>query len=176
MKTALIIGIAFSMTLGVNASLAQTHSQDETTVACGKADTTFSVHFEKNRFASRVSDSQNATVYVIEQFVSNDKGHFGRPTIRQGLDGQWIGATQGLSYVAALVAPGAHHLCSQVQSHTKKLSSMISLNNFIAEANHSYYFRSQIHTDSTPLALEQVSEDEGKYLLSEAPLSKSIAQ
>jgi len=73
-------------------------------------------------------------VYVIELYNLSDKGKFNRPTIRQGLDGAWLGATQGFTYVSSAVKPGSHHLCSQWQSQLVIRSQQVSLYNFEAVA------------------------------------------
>ncbi len=49
------------------------------------------------------------------------------PTIRIGLDGKWIGATKGRSYIAFSVAPGEHHLCAQWQPGHGDPSGTIAL-------------------------------------------------
>jgi hypothetical protein len=120
-----------------------------------------------------------ATVYIIELFDPHDTHSFARPTIRHGLDGAWIGATQGFTYVITSVDPGPHHLCSRWQSHFGHLTDEISLNNFTAEAGHTYYFRVQITlqggdpASGTFIDLQPVSEDEGIFLVSKAAQSNS---
>ena len=120
-----------------------------------------------------------ATLYIIELYNLRDKGRFNRPTIRQALDGSWIGATQGFTYLEATVAPGTHHLCSRWQSHSSNLSDQISLNTFDAVAGQSYYFRVQISVEgdsgggAISIDLAPVSEDEGRFLVSEAAQSVS---
>jgi hypothetical protein len=120
-----------------------------------------------------------ATVYIIELFDPHDTGRFNRPTIRHGLDGAWIGATQGFTFLKASVDPGSHHLCSRWQSHFDRLTDEISLNNFNAEAGHTYYFRVQITLQGgdppsgTFIDLQPVSGDEGILLVSKAAQSIS---
>ena len=117
----------------------------------------------------------SAAIYLLELYNLRDKGRFGRPTLRAGVDGKWVGATQGLSYVRTIVQPGEHHLCVRWQSHFERLSQEISLYNFTAAPGATYYFRTSIVQDggengSGPilLDLEPVSTDEGRFLVSEA--------
>ncbi|HEX6772347.1 MAG TPA: hypothetical protein VF126_10005 [Acidobacteriaceae bacterium] len=97
--------------------------------------------------------------------------------MKHGLDGRWIGATQGFTYVTAGIDPGEHHLCSRGQSHFGKLSDQVSLYNFTAEPDKIYYVRAQISVmgDNYVLSmdLEPVSSDEGRYLISQAARSLS---
>jgi hypothetical protein len=119
-------------------------------------------------------------LYIIELADLNDKGKIGRPLVRQGLDGTWIGATQGFTYVSAPIDPGIHHLCSHWQSRLKRWSDQVSLNNFEAVAGKTYYFRLQIGYEAgvdggapAMIDLQPISEDEGRLLVSEAARSSS---
>lgn len=169
--------VACGVVLIVLSSNARAEGRDrpQTESACGMSDVNFRVRFAKNQSAlpHAGNPSDDAFLYIIEQYVPYDKGHLGQPTIRQGVDGKWIGATQGLSYVTTPVAPGLHHLCSQWQSHVKKLSALVSLNSFTAEPRRSYFFLAQIQNDGAPLTLQQLSNDEGLRLIHEAPISIS---
>ena len=143
--------------------------------ACGDEAVTFSV--ERGPVGDNpaaVPSPGQATLYIIELYNLRDKGRFNRPTIRQALDGSWIGATQGFTYLKASIAPGTHHLCSRWQSHSSSLSDQISLNNFNAVAGQSYYFRVQISVEgdsgggAISIDLVPLSEEEGRFLVSEA--------
>ena len=148
--------------------------------ACGDEKTTFAVSRGDVRDRVEAPEPGKATVYIVELYNLNDKGRFNRPTVRHGLDGAWIGATQGFTYVSASVDPGTHHLCSRWQSHLGALSSQVSLYNFDAAPGRRYYFRVHIEVQGssggegpTSLDLEPVSEDEGRFLVSEAAQSVS---
>ena len=124
--------------------------------------------------------TDKARVYIVEIYNLRDKGRFNRPTVRQGLDGTWLGATQGFTYLSTDVTPGTHHLCSRWQSHFGSFSNQVSLNNFDAEAGKQYYFRASIvipggadGTGEPSIDLQPVSEDEGRFLVSEAAHSVS---
>ncbi len=151
------------------------------TAACGDEKAQFDVSLGPRSSPVPAPAAGAARLYIIELGDLSDKHRFGRPTVRQGLDGAWIGATQGFSFVRADVQPGDHHLCSRWQSHFSRLTSEISLNNFTAEAGRTYYFRLQITFQGSGgdavgppvIDLQPVSEDEGRFLVTEAAPSVS---
>jgi hypothetical protein len=164
-----VAGLAFSQ---------KTPDATHPTAACGDEKTSFQV--SRGPVGDTTApDAQKATVYFVELYNLLDKGRFNRPSIRFGVDGQWQGATQGFTYLSASVDPGPHHLCAQWQSHFEHLSDQISLDNFDAEAGKSYYFRVQINVEgasgggAVSIDLQRVSEDEGRFLVSEAAQSIS---
>ena len=122
-----------------------------------------------------------ALVYVSEVF-KKVPGEWGNPTIRVGLDGAWMGATRANSYIAFSVEPGEHHLCTNWQSHFKRLSREAAFTGFTAEAGKSYYFRARIGYETVGTAttmtldLDPVNPDEGKYLVASNPASTSHPQ
>jgi hypothetical protein len=147
--------------------------------SCGDEKVTFDV--SRGPAGSQATpEPGKATIYIIEISDLHDKGKMGRPLIRHAMDGNWIGATQGFTYIAASVGPGAHHLCSQWQSNLRIRSDQVSLNNFQAEAGRTYYFRLQIGYEANVnggapmfLDLQPVSDDEGILLVSRAAQSIS---
>jgi hypothetical protein len=145
--------------------------------ACGDEKVSFDVDRGEVKDQTALPEPGKATLYIVELFNLRDKGKFGRPTLKHGLDGRWIGATQGFTYVSASVEPGEHHLCSRWQSHFGKLSDQVSLYSFTAEPDKIYYVRAQISMmgdgDILSMDLEPVSTDEGRYLVSQAARSLS---
>lgn len=147
--------------------------------ACGPV----TAHFDTQTVASQAVAQPvegKSQIYVIEVF-NKVVGEVGRPTLRVGVDGTWIGADKGNSYVAFSVDPGEHHLCTNWQSHLKRLSKEAAFLGFTAEAGKIYFFRARIseHGGSTggsnfSLDLDQVNDDEGKYLV--ASSSSSISR
>lgn len=162
------------------AALAQDAAAHAVQGACGP---------EKVRFDAETSPGQPASlepgkalVYVSEVF-KKAPGELGNPTIRVGLDGTWMGATRANSYIAFAVDPGEHHLCTNWQSHLKRLSREASFARFAAEAGKTYYFRARISYESAgnqvaamSLDLEPIDPDEGQYLVASNPVSTSHPQ
>ncbi|HEY4381052.1 MAG TPA: hypothetical protein VGN01_11955 [Acidobacteriaceae bacterium] len=173
-----LVGMAFVTVSGLAQKVPDAASP---IAACGEAATTFSVSRGPVGDNATAAPEDKATVYIVEVYNLKDKGRFNRPTLRQGLDGTWLGATQGFTYVSASVAPGVHHLCSRWQSMFGSLSQQISLNSFDAVAGRKYYFRVQINVEGASgdaagpasIDLQQVSEDEGRFLVSEAAVAVS---
>lgn len=145
--------------------------------ACGDDKVSFDVERGEVKDQTAQPESGKATLYIVELFNLRDKGKFGRPTLKHGVDGKWIGATQGFTYLSTSIDPGEHHLCTRWQSHFGKLSDQVSLYNFTAEPDKIYYVRAQISVmgdnDVLSMDLEPVSSDEGRYLISEAARSLS---
>lgn len=119
-----------------------------------------------------------ALVYVNEVF-HKVPGELGNPTIRVGLDGTWMGATRANSYISFLVEPGDHHLCTNWQSHLKRLSREAAFTGFTAEAGKTYYFSAHVGYESAgnavamTLDLQPLNPDEGQYLVASNPASTS---
>lgn len=95
---------------------------------------------------------------------------------RVGLNGTWIGAINGNSYLTASLEPGEHHLCINWQSQLSYRSNQIALANFTAEAGKIYYFRMRLVTQATGpalLDLDPTNSDEGRYLVLTSEISES---
>jgi hypothetical protein len=143
---------------------------------CGDDRTKFKVSRGEVKDTLETPEPGKATVYIVEVVNLADKGRVARPVILQGLNGKWIGATQGFTYAEATIAPGQHHLCSRWQSDETGYSDQVSLYNFEAVAGRRYFFRTQVVSQSKGLPfidLELVSEDEGRFLMSQAARSVS---
>jgi hypothetical protein len=161
------------------ASSAFAQSQSGAT-SCGPADVKFDVRHDNTRHPLlQEPEEGKALVYVIEVF-QKPPGELGNPTIRVGLDGSWVGANQGSSYLSFSVDPGEHHLCTNWQSMWKRLSDQHSLTSFTAEAGKTYFFRVQTHVESEGresqiwyIDLQTVNADEAKYLIATSLLSVS---
>ena len=149
--------------------------------ACGPNEVSFETETVKDQPVAQV-ETGKAQVYVIEVF---DKvvGELSRPTLRVGLDGSWVGANKGDSYISFPVDPGEHHLCTNWQSHWKRFSKQAGFAGFTAEPGKLYYFRARIvehggsvGASSFSLDLEPVDNDEGKFLVASSGLSVSHPQ
>jgi uncharacterized protein DUF2846 len=171
MKTASVVMFLASSAFAQNPALVP-HAQP----ACGAAN----VEFQTKPDASQRPDPQleagKALIYVME----DQKFKFVRDiTVRIGLDGAWVGATRGSSYLFFSVEPGEHHLCADWMSNFA--GRLVSLFGLTAEAGKVYYFRARTmaspinsSNDKTALIdLDLVNSDEGKLLVASSPLSVS---
>ena len=97
MKTALVV-ILFAIS-----AFAQDLSVAAAGSACGPVDTQFVVKTDSVSHAPQPADPSKAFVYVIEDQRFRA---FNDVTARVGLDGAWVGANRGNSYLFFLVEPG----------------------------------------------------------------------
>jgi hypothetical protein len=157
----------------------QAQSRGSSQGACGPKEVRFDA--VTTRGNSPVLETDKALVYVSEVF-KKVPGEWGDPTIRIGLDGAWMGATRANSYLAFSVDPGEHHLCTNWQSHLKRLSREAAFTGFTAEAGKNYYFRARVGYQTVGTAttmtldLDPVNSDEGQYLVASSPASTSRPQ
>lgn len=151
--------------------------------ACGDDKVSFDVSTEKDQPPPAPPAAGKAQIVFIET-LDKTWGCFtcGTPSTRFGMDGAWVGATQGKSYFTIDVAPGEHHLCVGWQSVFGHLKEMVGLQSFTAEAGKVYYFEAQAtlkvhnygensHETDRSLDFVQVNEDEGKYRIKASKLS-----
>lgn len=149
---------------------------------CGPLNAEFQTKTDYSRSADVQPESGKALVYVVE----DQKFHAAKEvTARIGLDGAWVGATHGESYIFFPVDPGEHHLCADWRSTLLSNGRRVSLFAFTAEAGKVYYFRARTMggpssmldrsslDESASLDLEPVNDDEGKLLVSNSPYSAS---
>jgi len=130
-------------------------------------------------------ETGNALVYFIEddsKFQSLPK-----PTTKAGVDGNWVGATHGDSYLFFSVDPGVHHLCASWQSSGSSpvagalfglgmgqvgvgQRGKVAASSFTAEAGGVYYFAVRnifFQTEQstvTDMTLTRLDNDEGQLL------------
>lgn len=97
-------------------------------------------------------------------------------TLKIGVDGAWVGATHGHSYVSFWVDPGEHHMCVRWQSH-RGFSRMASFAHLNAEPGKVYYFRARIYNSGAVnpeyLDLDPIDSDQGQYLVASSQQSVS---
>lgn len=145
--------------------------------ACGPTDVHFDAQTASSQPQAQLQPGQ-ALVYVAEVF-QKAPGELGNPTLRVGLDGTWMGATRSNSYISFSVQPGEHHLCTNWQSHQRRLSREAAFASVNAEAGKTYYFRARItynssfNSTSMSLDLEPVNPDEGQFLVASNKVSVS---
>jgi hypothetical protein len=181
MKAALAVFPTFLLATLLCSTLAFAQEQSPLAgveAACGPKEVQFDAHSAPSLPLAQ-PEAGKGLVYVVEEF---DKlpTQIARPTLRVGVDGKWVGADKGNSYISFSVDPGEHHLCTNWQSHLKQLSNEAAFTSFTTDSGKIYFFRARIteHGGSIggstfTLDLEPVNEDQGKYLVASSALSAS---
>lgn len=160
-------------------------AQDQATVlrvtqaACGPDDVQFNVKTDGTDHPMGTPETGKALVYVIEDQRYKALSDV---TVRVGVDGSWMGADRGNSYLFFSTGPGEHHLCADwnigVYPGPMNSDRQISLANFTVEPGKVYYFRARTigGRDIEPIFdLELVNNDEGQLLLGSSAFSRSQA-
>jgi hypothetical protein len=152
--------------------------------ACGNEKVSFDIHFQKNAPAPGAPEAGKGQVIFVEKskkpptITCLDSGVSCNDVARFGVDGAWVGATKGNSYLPISLEPGVHHLCAVVGKdvHAEPLT---------VEAGHAYYFQveykaegRQYGTAKEPnyqveknVSFSMLNEDEGKYRVKASALS-----
>src|SRR5580658_6436424 len=126
-------------------AMAQDRSADLRAAAgCGPAATEFSVKVDKNQHVVTQPEPGKALVYVIAQENPDDSYNIGDVTTRVGLDGAWVGANYGESYLSFSLAPREHCVCVDWQSSLASRQQLSGAVELTAEAGKTYYFRAWI--------------------------------
>lgn len=144
--------------------------------ACGPSNVQFVTKINNDQHEIAKPDPGKALVYVVEDQkfkVVNDV------TIRVGVDGKWVGADRGNSYLSFSIEPGKHHMCADWISDFLPSGRLVSLTSFTAESDDVYFIR--IRTTASPTSgkagngasidLDLVNEDEGRLLVASSGLS-----
>jgi len=150
---------------------------------CGPANVKYEVKLNRTQHTLSRPEPGKALVYVIEVF-QRPPGEWGTPTIRVGLNGKWMGANRGTSYLSFPVDGGENHLCTNWQSVWKQLSAQHSQTSFVAEAGKIYFFRVQTHFQTYisgvaqssvvwSFDLQPMDSQEAKNFIAASPLSIS---
>ena len=124
------------------------------------------------------AEAGKAQIYVIEDWDWVDTGRIGRPTVRVGMDGKWMGADQGDSYLFFSADPGQHHLCVSWQIRYRR-SRAVGVYGFEAKPDQTYYFRAGIlRGDDIVLSptLAPLNIDEALLLLARYPHANSTVK
>ena len=155
---------------------------------CGPDQVNFEVKASKGAITAQ-HEAGKALVYFIED--DSDFNSVPKPTTRAGLDGQWVGATHGNSYLYFEVDPGVHHFCASWQGHAHSGISMLAgvssgygskaaASSFTAEAGSVYYFvaknifyQRENSSNKVDLSLIQLNSDEGQLMVSRSTFSIS---
>jgi hypothetical protein len=143
------------------------------TASCGSGTVQFDAKADASQHPLAQPEAGKAAVYVIGSFLGESLVD---PTVKVGVDGAWVGANRGDSYIFTSVEPGEHHICVNWQSGIMTPSGLFALANFTAEAGKTYYFRArtfETKLDVYSLDLDTVNNDEGQYLVAPSPFSRS---
>ena len=143
--------------------------------ACGPIEVSFDTETSTARPPAQPEPGK-ALAYVAEDFPTVQPT-IGSPRIKVGLDGNWMGATHGRSYLFFQLDPGEHHLCVKWQSRLERFSKLASFARLVAEPGKIYYFRARItfssYATNVYLDLDALDPDEGQYLVASSPLVTS---
>jgi hypothetical protein len=157
-------------------SPSSTSAQDQaaaarTAAGCGPSQTQFDVKLDDALHIPAQPEEGKAIVYVFED-------DFTGPTMRIGVDGTWMGATNGKSFIYFTLAPGEHSVCTEWQSNVfKKTSERVGgAKSLTVEAGKIYYLRmtfEEVTKASGRIKLDLTDNAEGQFLLSSSALSNS---
>jgi hypothetical protein len=166
------------------AAVGQNQPVDARTAAgCGPAKTAFEVKTDKRQHSLTQPESGKALVFVIEDVTNPQAMTFGEVTTRVGLDGSWVGANRGRSYVSFAAEPGAHRVCADWQSSLKGLQRLSGAADLTVEAGKTYYYRAEVtipwngqaddhgNDQVGQLRVSAVDESEGLLLISKSASS-----
>jgi hypothetical protein len=168
MKTALVV-----ILLAVSAFAQDQAAITAAQAACGPKISNSPPNKIATQHPTPQADPGKALVYVVQNL--GEMQCSGCALTKVGLDGAWVGATQGSSYVYFPAEPGERHICVNWQSRLEWRSRSLALANFTAEAGHVYYFRIRLSISRSIYSfdLDPVNSDEGKLLVASSAYSVS---
>ncbi len=169
MRTKLVLFACLLMSAFASAQNALAVKQAE--AACGDPHVSFDVSQNNSSPESLLIDKGQARVYVIEDAAYNPfrVNPEASPTLRLGLDGQWVGATTEWSYIVFPVDVGKHHLCARWQSKFPGRWGVV-LAQLSATSGQTYYFRVHVLNGAyaPDMEIRPVDPDEAKLLIAES--------
>jgi hypothetical protein len=172
MKTALAVTlfVVISVSTPVFASEPDQPAVAAAEAACGQNDVEFRVTTSSH--PDPQLDAGKAIVYVVEV---QDLQAWRAQTTRMGMDGAWLGANRGNTYLVFSVDPGEHHFCADWTSSGSG-TRLVSLASLTAEPGKVYYLRAR--TDGgrytyPSIDLDLVNSDEGRLLVALSASSQS---
>jgi hypothetical protein len=170
---ALFISVILAATVFSAApALAQDQAAAARTAAgCGPSQSQFEVKLDDTLHLLAQPEEGKAILYVFED-------DFTGPTMRIGVDGSWVGATNSKSFLYFSLAPGEHSICTEWQSNVfKKTSERVGgAKSLTVEAGKVYYLRmtfEEVTKASGRIKLDLTDNAEGQFLLSSSALSNS---
>src|ERR1700683_2368259 len=138
MKTALVVTLFLVVSVSTSVFA---FGQDQSAIraaeaACGQTNVEFRVTTDSSHPVPQ-PDAGKALVYVIEE---QDLQAWRAQTTRAGMDGAWLGANRGNTYLSFSIDPGEHHFCVDWSSSGFE-RGLVSLTNLTAEPGKIYYLR-----------------------------------
>lgn len=147
------------------------------TAGCGPNKVEFEVKKDKNQHVRGQVEPGKALVYVFGAETRDaDIFYFGSVTVRLGIDGAWVGATQHQSYFFFPVEPGGHRMCAGWQAKLARYAKVRTAASFSVEAGEVYYFRvvSEVRQKrESAIKIEPLDAAEGQLLIANSGLSTS---
>jgi len=142
--------------------------------ACGPGNVKFDVKDDDSQHTVGQPEAGKALVYVVQD-VGAINCIAGCITTKIALDGAWVGANHHNSYLFFAVDPGERHLCANWQSHFARMSRVVGLAHFTAEAGKVYFFRTRVLGAGATnfFDIEPIDSDQGKLFVAAIPLSVS---
>ena len=149
--------------------------QDRVAPSCGLSNVKFAVK-TTTAPAPVTPDAGKALLYFIQDDTNFESRP--RPSVRFGMDGQWVGATNSNSWFVIPVDPGEHHLCANWQRRMVLLNPdhLVAAAHFTAKAGVSYFFRMRdTWSRDAGLSLDfaRLDGDEGELLMQKFTFSSS---
>lgn len=151
-------------------------AEDRSAPACGLESMKFTVKTSPRGDLSMQPPAGKALIYFLQDdsaFQSRP-----RPSVRFGMDGSWVGATDSNSWFAIAVDPGKHHLCASWQSHVVLFLSnnQLAAVHLRAKTGKVYFFRMQNifnRAEGLTVNFAPVDSDEGQILIRKFSYSTS---
>src|SRR5258708_20660207 len=144
---------------------------------CGPNEVKFEVKKDKKEHPTGQVEPGKALVYVFgDETRDANISYFDGPTLRLGVDGAWMGATQYQSYFFFPVSTGGHRICAGWQSDIARIAKVRTATSFSAHAGEVYYFRvvSERRQKREPaIKIEPLDGAEGALLIASSALGAS---
>ena len=144
---------------------------------CGPDKVEFVVKKDKTQHLQSQVEPGKALVYIFaDETRDSNVSYIGGPTVKLGMDGAWVGATEYHSYFFFPVSAGGHRMCAGWQSSIAKIANVRTAVSFNAEVGEVYYFRivSERRRKWDPsIKIQPLDSAEGSLLVASSTLSTS---
>ncbi|HTV82154.1 MAG TPA: hypothetical protein VME18_05850 [Acidobacteriaceae bacterium] len=158
-----------------SAAAQDTPAVKQAEAACGSFRQSFRVDTSGAANVLAPAQAGKVQVYVIEDWDPIDGGRINRPTVRVGMDGHWMGATQSDSYLYFSADPGQHHLCVNWKSGAGTVKNLVALFELDAKPDQTCYFRAgftRVEGIDFTLRFAPLNSDEARLLPGQYPRAR----